>query len=152
MPHSRVSLQILTPRSHPGNLPWSPALGSQTRVLAQGNTPESQHQSLTLGSHPRVLSSNLGQNIQRHFHFLAQFVFTTSETELGYYNHKVNVRVASPLAERLKTQNLRILEISRKSLKCMGLMMSTQPSTQTQTLMSFGKKLQKIRCRKTYLA
>ena len=36
---------------------------------------------------------NLGQNICRLFHFLAQFVFTTSETELNYYHHRVNVQV-----------------------------------------------------------
>ena len=39
----------------------------------------------------------------RLFHFLAQFVFTTSEKELDYYHQKVNVRVASRVAERLKT-------------------------------------------------
>ena len=35
----------------------------------------------------------------RLFHFLARLLFTTSETELDYYDQKVNVRVA----ERLKT-------------------------------------------------
>ena len=35
----------------------------------------------------------------KDFHFLAQFPFTTSETELDYYHQKVNARVA----ERLKT-------------------------------------------------
>ena len=42
---------------------------------------------------------NLAQNICRLFHFLAQFFFTTSETELDYYHQKVSARVA----ERLKT-------------------------------------------------
>ena len=42
---------------------------------------------------------NFGQNICRLFHVLAQFAFTTTETELEYYCQKVNVRVA----ERLKT-------------------------------------------------
>ena len=37
------------------------------------------------------------------FHFLAQFVFTTSETEVDYYHQKVNIRVASQVIERLKT-------------------------------------------------
>ena len=46
---------------------------------------------------------NLGQNIWRLFHILAKFVFTTSETELDYYHQKVNVRVVSQVAERLKT-------------------------------------------------
>ena len=31
-------------------------------------------------------TNNLGQNIWRLFHFLAQFFFTTSETELSYYH------------------------------------------------------------------
>ena len=46
---------------------------------------------------------NLRQNICRLFHFLAQFVFTTSERELDYYHEKVHVGVASQVAERLKT-------------------------------------------------
>ena len=37
---------------------------------------------------------NVRQNICRLFHFLAQFSFSTSETELDYYHQKVNVRVA----------------------------------------------------------
>ena len=40
---------------------------------------------------------NLGQNICRLFHFLAQYVFTTSKTELDYYYQKSNVRVAKQL-------------------------------------------------------
>ena len=47
----------------------------------------------------RMYGSNLGQNIRRLFHFLAQFIITTSETELDYYHQEVNARVA----ERLKT-------------------------------------------------
>ena len=43
------------------------------------------------------------------FSLFAQFLFTTSETELGYYHQKVNVRVASRAAERLKTWDLRKL-------------------------------------------
>ena len=38
---------------------------------------------------------NLGQNICGLFYFLAQLVFTTSETKLDYLPQKVNVRVAS---------------------------------------------------------
>ena len=38
---------------------------------------------------------NLGQNICGLFDFLAQLVFTTSETKLDYLHQKVNVRVAS---------------------------------------------------------
>ena len=32
---------------------------------------------------------NLGQNMWRLFHFLAQFLFTTTETEVHYYHQKV---------------------------------------------------------------
>ena len=46
---------------------------------------------------------SLGQNICRFFHFLEQFVFTTSETELDSYHQKVSVRVDSRVAKRLKT-------------------------------------------------
>ena len=48
-------------------------------------------------------TDSTGQNICRLSHFLAQFVFSTSETELDYYHHRVNVRVASRVAERLKS-------------------------------------------------
>ena len=48
-----------------------------------------------------------GQGICRHFHVLVQFPFTTSETDLDYYQKKVNVRVASRVAERFKTEYLR---------------------------------------------
>ena len=54
-------------------------------------------------------SHNLGQNICRLFHVLAQFLFTISETELEYYHQNMKVRVASRVAERLKTSNLRKL-------------------------------------------
>ena len=36
---------------------------------------------------------NLGQNICRLFHFLARFLFTTSDTELDHYHKKKSVRV-----------------------------------------------------------
>ena len=52
---------------------------------------------------------NLGQNIWRLFHFLEQFFFTTSETELDYYHQKVSVQVASRIGERIKTLDLRKL-------------------------------------------
>ena len=51
------------------------------------------------------------------FYVLAQFPFIISEMEPGYQQQKLNVRVVSRLAKRLKTQDL-ILgneEISRKS-------------------------------------
>ena len=49
------------------------------------------------------ISYNLGQKICRLFHFLSSFLFTISETEPDYYHQKVNVRVISQVAERLKT-------------------------------------------------
>ena len=45
---------------------------------------------------------NLAQNICRLFHFLAQFLFTTSKAELDYYHQKINVRVTSQVAERFR--------------------------------------------------
>ena len=53
----------------------------------------------------RILIStdcNLGQNVCRLFHILAQFFSTTSKTELNYYYQKVNLRVASWVADRIK--------------------------------------------------
>ena len=49
------------------------------------------------------MGSNIWQNIGRLFRVLAKFIFTTSAMELDYYHQKVNVRVASQVAERLKT-------------------------------------------------
>ena len=49
-----------------------------------------------------VCSGNLGQNICRIFHFLAQFSFTASESALDYYQHKVKVRFALRVAEWLR--------------------------------------------------
>ena len=37
------------------------------------------------------------------FFTLAQFAFTTSQTELDYHHRKVNVRVALRVVERFKT-------------------------------------------------
>ena len=65
-------------------------------------------------------SDNLGQKICRLFHFLAQFVFTTSKTELDYYHQKVNERVALRVAEPLKTYDLRKLGSLKKILEMFG--------------------------------
>ena len=46
---------------------------------------------------------NLGENIYRLHKFLAQLLLTTSETELEYSHQKVHERVASRVAEQLKT-------------------------------------------------
>ena len=51
-------------------------------------------------------TENHGQNICRLFHFLEQIVYTTSETELGYYHQEKTVQVASGVPN----------DISRKSV------------------------------------
>ena len=58
---------------------------------------------------------NLGQNICSFFHVLAQFLFTTSETEIDYYHQKVNV-----VAERLRTYDRRELGNFKKILLMLG--------------------------------
>ena len=65
---------------------------------------------------------NLGQNTYRLFHFLAQFVFPTSKTELDYCHHWVNARVASRVAERLKERlkDLRKLGNCKKIPEMLG--------------------------------
>ena len=65
---------------------------------------------------------NVGQDICRLFHFLAQFLFTTSETDLDYYQQKVNVQDAYTTSCGT-TRNL-------GSLKYLDLMANTQPPTQ----------------------
>ena len=74
-------------------------------------------------SEPRFFRGhNLGQNIQRLFHFLAQFLFTTSERELDDYHQKVKARVASRVAKPLKSQNLRKLGNFKKIPKTIGFL------------------------------
>ena len=55
---------------------------------------------------------NLGQNICRLFHVLAQFLFTSSQTELDYYHWKVNVQLPHELQN-----SLRLLGNSEKILE-----------------------------------
>lgn len=43
------------------------------------------------------------EHICQLFHVLAQFFFTTSETQLDYCHQKINVRVSLQVAEWLKT-------------------------------------------------
>ena len=54
------------------------------------------------------------------FYVLAQFLFTTSEMELDYYHQKVRVRVASRVAKRLKTYDLKKLENFKKVFAMLG--------------------------------
>ena len=64
---------------------------------------------IALGWHNRQPGHdyNVGQNICRLFHFLVQFFFTTTETELNYYHQKVNVQVASQVAEDLGSYKIK---------------------------------------------
>ena len=50
---------------------------------------------------------SLRQNICRLFHFLARFLFTTSDTVLDYYHNKKSLRVSSRVTERLEHSDLR---------------------------------------------
>ena len=45
------------------------------------------------------------KHLHTFFYFLAQCPFTTSKTELVYYHHRMNVSVASWVAEGLKTED-----------------------------------------------
>ena len=58
---------------------------------------------------------NVGQNILIPFHVLA--FHSTGETELDYYHHKVNVKVASQNVERSKTSDVRKLDNFQKNPK-----------------------------------
>ena len=60
---------------------------------------------------------NLGQNIWRLFHFLAQFFFTTSKTELDYYHQKWVYELPHELPSDLR-------------LRILGNQESIQPSNQ----------------------
>ena len=59
------------------------------------------------GRHWFSLFYNLGQNICRVFHTLAQFLFTTIETEIDFYHQRLKERFASRVAERIKARTLR---------------------------------------------
>ena len=54
------------------------------------------------------------------FSYLAQVLFTTTETELDYYHQKVNVPVTSRVAKRLKTNDLIKLIDFKKVPKMLG--------------------------------
>ena len=91
------------------------------------------------------------------FHFSAQFVFTTSETELDYYHQKVNVWVVSRVAKRLNTYDLRKLGSFKKISEMLGYD-GEYPAVHRKAKFCFFfcKKLQKMSCktfhRKTYFA
>ena len=94
-----------------------------------------------------MISYNLGQNICRSFHFLPQFLFTTSETELDYHQ-KVNVRVSSRVTEQIKTQDLRKLRNFKKTPETLGSEGDYSVGTpKSQILTFFGIKLHNISCK-----
>ena len=85
---------------------------------------------------------NYGQNIYRLFHFLEQFVFFG-----GAY---------VPSQEKKRLRILGNYYILRKLLKYLGLMASTQSSTQKPNVDVFWQKTAEISCkafhRETYFA
>ena len=54
-------------------------------------------------SHNKVGDHQSWKKHLETFHFLAQFLFTISETVLDYYHQEVTARVTSRVAKRLKT-------------------------------------------------
>ena len=46
---------------------------------------------------------NASQNVLKPFCLFAYFPLTTNEIELDYYHETPNVRIGSPVAERIKT-------------------------------------------------
>ena len=91
---------------------------------------------------------NLGQNIYRLSNFLAQLVFTASETELDYCHQKVNVRVASRVAKRLMTYDLSKLGNFWKISEMLGFdgeYPAVLPKVKFWRFLA--KKMRKIRCR-----
>ena len=79
-------------------------------------------------------TNNHAENICTLFPILAQSIFTKRESELDYYHQKVNVRVTSRVAKRLKTKDLGKLERIRKSIKSLGLMESSHQPAKSQML------------------
>ena len=63
---------------------------------------------------------SLEQDIFRLSRVLAHYLFTRSETELGYYHYHVNVRVASRVTERRKTFEVKKLENFNKIPEILG--------------------------------
>ena len=97
---------------------------------------------------------NLGQNIWRLFHVLTQFLFTASETELDYYHQKVNVRVASRVAEPPKTYyDLRRLVNFKKIAEILGfdrVYTASHPKAKFWRFLTLQKVSCKTLNRKTY--
>ena len=67
--------------------------------------------------HGRMVTYNHFHNVLRLFDVLPNFPFTTSETTDDYYLQTWYIRVASQVAKRLKTLDLRKLGNIRKVSK-----------------------------------
>ena len=100
--------------------------------------------------HPFVSEThqNLEQNICRLFHVLAQFLFTTRETELDFLTTEVMDQLFHGFLKDLRFRILGNLEITKKSLKALNMMASTPPTTKKPNFYVFGKIMQKIGCKK----
>ena len=88
-------------------------------------------------------SAILEKNICRLFHVSAQFLFTTSEMKLDYYQQKVNVRVVSRVVESPEQQ---ILGNFEKIPEMLGMMASTQPTIHKPNFDIRAKISRKIIC------
>ena len=94
-------------------------------------------QNCMMSAHLVAEIHNLGQNHRRLFCFLAQFVFTTSETGLDYFHQKMNVWVASRVANQLTTRNLRKLGDFKKISEMLLLVGEYHPFTQKPNFDAF---------------
>ena len=83
---------------------------------------------------------NLGNNILKLYNALIQTRLTTSKTKRDIQFSKLGIRVASRVAERLKTKDIRNKKILGKS----QTWMETQPSAQSPfQKLNFGSSSQK---------
>ena len=73
-------------------------------------------------------SDNPGHNVSELYNILVQFRFTKSKTKLNIKYRKLSIRVASRVAERLKTQDLKG---NQKILEKSQIWVSTQPTVQS---------------------
>ena len=81
----------------------------------------------------------MDKTVVNFFHFLAQFLFTVSKTELDYYCQNVNVQIVSRVAERLKAYELKKLGNLNKIPEMFGP--DDEHPTKSQALTFLGKKL-----------
>ena len=101
-------------------------------------------------------TKNPGQNIYKPFHVLEQFSITTSGKKLDYIINKRWIHVfLYQLSNKLRFKILENYNASKKYVKCLELMVSSQPDTKKINFDSRVRKLWKINCkkshRKTYL-